>query len=112
MIETKIYVGLNDADTLEQKHDTMKYVSVLRNVCRGYHVPFSFNLVEGGYMHGDGRYTQEKTLVISLIDVDSDVKNEIAKALCAFFNQESVMITEGEIRAYFINDTLGQGGKK
>ena len=67
MIETKIYVGLNDADTLEQKHDTMKYVSVLRNVCRGYHVPFSFNLVEGGYMHDDGRYTQEKTLVISLI---------------------------------------------
>ena len=53
-----------------------------------------------------------KTLVISLIDVDSDVKNEIAKDLCAFFNQESVMITEGEIRAYFINDTLGQGGKK
>ncbi len=23
MIETKIYVGLNDADTLEQKHDTL-----------------------------------------------------------------------------------------
>ena len=34
-----------------------------------------------------------------MIDVDSDVKNEIAKDLCAFFNQESVMITEGEIRA-------------
>ncbi len=63
-------------------------------------------------MHDDGRYTQEKTLVISLIDVDGDVKNEIAKDLCAFFNQESVMITEGEIKAYFINDTLDQGGKK
>ena len=106
MIETKIYVGLNDADTLEQKHDTMKYVSVLRNVCRGYHVPFSFNLVEGGYMHDDGRYTQEKTLVISLIDVDNDVINEIAKDLCAFFNQESVMVTELPARTYFVKDSI------
>ena len=107
MIETKIYVGLNDADTLEQKHDTMKYVSVLRNVCRGYHVPFSFNLVEGGYMHDDGRYTQEKTLVISLIDVDSDVKNEIAKDLCAFFNQESVMVIYSEPEVEFIQEIIG-----
>ena len=106
MKETRIYVGLNDSETLEQIHETKKYVSVLRNVCRGYHVPFSFNLVEGGYMHDDGRYTQEKTLVISLIDVDDEAVNEIAKDLCAFFNQESVMITEGEIKAYFVNDSL------
>ena len=108
MIETKIYVGLNDAETLEQKHDTGRYVNVLRNVCYGYHVPFSFTLVEGGYMHDDGRYTQENTLVLSLIDVDIEVINEIAKDLCAFFNQESVMITEGKIKAYFINEKLDQ----
>ena len=40
MIETKIYVGLNDADTLEQKHDTMKYVSVLRNCAVDITFPF------------------------------------------------------------------------
>ena len=57
-------------------------------------------------MHDDGRYTQEKTLVISLIDVSDELVNEIAKDLCAFFNQESVMITEGEIKAYFVNDSL------
>lgn len=112
MIETRIYVGLNDSDTLEQIHDTEKYVSVLRNVCFGYHVPFSFHLVEGGYMHDDGRYTHENTLVLSLIDVESDVINEIAKDLCAFFNQESVMITEGKIKAYFVNEKLDQGGNK
>jgi hypothetical protein len=32
---------------------------------------------------------------------------EIGKDLCAFFHQESVMITEGEIRTYFIKETLG-----
>ena len=106
MIATKIYIGLNDADTLEQKHDTEKYISVLKNVCRSYHVAFSFSVEEGGYFHDDGRYTQENTLVITLIDVEKKLAKEIAKDLCAFFHQESVLVTESEINAYFINETV------
>lgn len=106
MKETRIYVGLNDSETLEQKHDTDKYVNVLRNVCIGYHVPFSFHMVEGGYMHEDGRYTQENTLVLELLDVDDATTMEIAKDLCAFFHQESVMITEGAVKAFFVNQEL------
>ena len=102
----KDFIGLNDADTLEQKHDTEKYVSVLRNVCHSYHVPFSFNESEGGYFHDDGRYTQETTLVITLIDVEEGMAKEIAKDLCAFFNQKSVMVTESEIKAFFVNDSI------
>ncbi len=106
MIETKIYVGLNDSETLKQEHDTAQYVSVLKHVCRSYCVPFSFNLIEGGYMHENGSYTQENTLVISLIDVAEGTIREMAKDLCVFFHQESVLITEGHIRAYFINEKL------
>ncbi len=106
MIVTKIYIGLNDADTLEQKHDTEKYISVLKNVCRSYHVAFSFSVEEDGYFHDDGRYTQETTLVITLIDVEKKLAKEIAKDLCAFFHQESVLVTESEINAYFINETV------
>lgn len=29
MVETRIYVGLNDADTKAQKHDTQKYIRIL-----------------------------------------------------------------------------------
>lgn len=32
MTETRIYVGLNDSQTKEQKHETEKYMSVLKNV--------------------------------------------------------------------------------
>ena len=35
-----------------------------------------------------------------------EIVNEIAKDLCVFFHQESVMITENNIRAYFIKETL------
>ncbi len=55
MIETKIYVGLNDAFTLRQEHETALYIDTLKNVCFQYHVPFSFSVQEGGYFHEDGR---------------------------------------------------------
>ncbi len=103
MTETKIYVGLNDSETLKQKHETERYIRILKTVCRSYHTPFSFSLAEGGYIHENGNYTQETTLVISLIDVDKTIVGEIAKDLCVFFHQESVMITEGRIRSYFVN---------
>ncbi len=103
LTETRIYVGLNDAETLKQEHETDRYVSVLKNVCKCYRIPFSFSLAQGGYVHEDGRYTEEQTLVISLIDADSAVVNEIAADLCAFFHQESVLITEDEVRSYYVN---------
>ena len=55
MNETKIYVGLNDSETLIQKHDTEKYIGVLKIVCQSYHVAFSFCVQQGGYFHEDGR---------------------------------------------------------
>ncbi len=106
MKEMKLYVGLNDSETLKQEHDTAKYISVLQKVCAGYHVPFSFRLEQGGYMNENGQYTQEQTLVISFIDVDDGTVREIAGDLCVFFRQESVLITEGTVNAYFINEKL------
>ena len=106
MYETKIYVGLNDSETMTQHFSTEKYVSILKNVCYSYNVAFSFSIVQGGYFHEDGEYTQETTLVLTLIDTDNETVNEIAKDLCVFFHQESVMITESNVRAYFINERL------
>ena len=106
MIETKIYVGLNDSVTKTQIFETEKYINILRNVCFAYHTPFSFDVEEGGYIHENGEYTRETSLILSLIDTDRKTVNEIAKDLCVFFHQESVMITEDHIRTYFISETL------
>ena len=106
MIETKIYVGLNDSVTKTQIFETEKYISILRNVCFAYHTPFSFDVEEGGYIHENGEYTRETSLILSLIDVNKKTVNEIAKDLCVFFHQESVMITDNLIRTYFISETL------
>lgn len=106
MNKTEIYIGLNDQDQKVQLFETDKYISVLKNVCISYHVPFSFNLIEGGYIHENGEYTQENTLVLTLIDVDKETIEEIAKDLCVFFRQESVLITVGNVTTYSISGKL------
>lgn len=106
MTETKIYVGLNDSVTKTQLFETETYINVLRNVCFGYKMPFSFDVEEGGYIHENGDYTRENSLVLTLIDADKKIVNEIAKDLCAFFHQESVLITESAVRSYYISESL------
>ena len=106
MTETRIYVGLNDAQTKEQKHETEKYMSVLKNVCRSYHVAFSVDIEHGGYYHDDGEYTEETSFILVLINADQKVINEIAKDLCTFFHQESVLVTQNHIDGYFISGNM------
>ena len=106
MTEITISVGLNDAVTKQQEHPTEMYVEIMKNVCKSYHVAFSFIVSEGGYFHENGDYTQEKTLVLCLLDPEMGVVDSIARDLCAFFHQESVLITESRVRAYYIKEKL------
>lgn len=85
---------------------------MLRNVCYSYKVPFSFQVQEGGYIYESGEYARETSLVLTLIDVDKTVVNDIAKDLCAFFHQESVLVTESHLQAHFVRETLECGGEK
>jgi hypothetical protein len=105
-IQSTIYIGLNDMDTGLQKYDTEKYMSILKNVCRSYQVAFSVQLINGGYFHEDGRYTEENTLSLRLVDVPDAAVMEIAKDLCAFFHQESVMVTVSHCTTYFVHEQL------
>lgn len=106
MVESKIYIGLNDPVANTQLFENEKYIKVLRNVCYSYKVPFSFSIQEGGYIYENGEYAKETTLVLTLIDVEKAVVNDIAGDLCALFRQESVLITEGTVRAYYIREVL------
>ncbi len=106
MVESKIYIGLNDLTTNTQLFENEKYIRILRNVCYSYKVPFSFHVQEGGYIYENGEYARETSLVLTLINVEKAVVNDIAKDLCAFFHQESVLVTENQIQTHFIRETL------
>ena len=104
MTENRIYVGLNDSESRTQRFETDKYVDVLKNICKSYHVAFSVDIEEGGYYHDDGEYTEENTLVLVLINTERDLVREIAKDLCVFFHQESVLITEECKDGFFLRE--------
>ena len=104
MVKSEIYIGLHDSTTKTQLFENEKYIRVLRNVCHSYKVPFSFGIQEGGYIYENGEYARETSLVLTLIDVEKAVVNDIAKDFCAFFRQESVLVTESEIQAYFVGE--------
>ncbi len=105
-LQTTIYIGLNDAETGVQVFDTEKYLSILKNVCRNYQVAFSVHCINGGYIHEDGRYTEENTLSLMLLQVPEETVMEIAKDLCAFFHQESVMVTSSPCSVVFVQERL------
>ncbi len=102
MTETRLYVGLNDAQTKKQTFETETYLAKLKELCFTYHVPFSVGIEEGGYFHESGEYVEEKTLVLTLIDAEKDTIRNIAKDLRALFHQESVLITEDDVKGCYI----------
>ncbi|MBR2577734.1 MAG: DUF3574 domain-containing protein [Erysipelotrichaceae bacterium] len=104
--QANIYIGLNDGDTKKQKYDIERYRNVLKDVCKAYHCAFSLYLADGGYFHDDGTFVEEKTLVVMLLGTPEETVKEIAKDLCAFFNQESVMITYDTAEVHFIRESI------
>lgn len=106
LVETRVYIGLNDAKTKRQEFDTEHYVSILKRVCVVYGVPFSFDVIGGGYIHDNGEYTEERTIVLAFIDVEGDTIDEIAKDLCTLFRQETVLVTSGPVQARLIRREL------
>ena len=104
--QAMIYVGLNDSILHEQKFETERYISILKKVCKSYRVAFSMNTIDGGYFHDDGTYVEEKTLVLTLLDVEEEIIEEIAKDLCAFFNQESVMVSYSNASVHFVRESI------
>ena len=104
--QATIYIGLNDRETGVQKFSTEKYLSILKTTCRSYRVAFSVQLINGGYFHEDGRYVEESTLMLRLVNMPDDTVTEIAKDLCVFFNQESVMVTMNTTSVVFVKESL------
>ena len=104
MLESRIYVGLDDKDSHEQHFDTEFCKSMLKSVCKDYRTSFSLQVIEGGYFHDDGSWVEENTLLVTLIGTPKKTVYKIAKELCALFHQESVMITANSVLKFNIRD--------
>ena len=102
----EICIGFNDGDTREQKFSEDVYERIIANVCKGYQVAYSIGRLTGGYIHDDGVFVRENSASLILLGVSDGQAREIAKDLCAFFNQESVLIMKSEVSYTFISEKL------
>lgn len=99
-----IMVGLNDKDENIQKFQTDRIIKLVTNCCKQYKLAFSCYKQEGGYNHFNGKgYILEKSLAIVLNDPIKEVVDELCKDLCAFLNQESVLVTVEDVEMYFVS---------
>lgn len=101
-----ISLGLNDKDEMVQKIQTERILRLVTKVCANYGMAFSSYLQDGGYIHDSGEYVLEKSVCIVFIDPDEKMVDEVGKDLCAFLNQESVLVTVDEVDTYFIRESI------
>ncbi len=83
MIESKIYIGLNDVNTNTQPFENEKYIKGLRNVCYSHRVPFSFHVQEGGYIYenGEGELSEDEAIIYNTMNRLGKSSSQIAKAV-------------------------------
>ena len=92
-----LYVGLNDKDTHEQRLIMDRVVSLVIWASNGYKSPITGQSGFGTYYSESGEQVNEKSIVITLVDVSEELAHEIAADLCAFLNQSEVMITRENV---------------
>ena len=102
MVKNQLYIGLNDKITHQQMFDKQKYTGIVKEVCRNYRAAFSLTEMDGGYYQNDNSYVEEKTLCLTFFDLPKEKVMEIAKDLCTFFNQESVLVSSDQVETVFV----------
>jgi len=95
-------IGLSDRNSKVQEFDTEKFLAVVTRVCTGYRVGYSYTRSFGGYIHEDGTYVNENSILLSLVGLPEELIDRIAMDLCRFFNQESVLVIRDEGASYSI----------
>lgn len=101
-----IMVGMNDKDDNVQKFQTERILELVTNCCKGYGLAFSCYVQRGGYKPFNGGYILEKSVAVVLLDPPADLVDELSKDLCAFLNQETVMVTVDQVECYYISHAI------
>lgn len=102
----RITVGMKDSETKKQELTSSRIQSLICTICRGYRMGYTTEFMRGGYFHEDGTFVAEESLCITLIGADDAMTESIAKDLCAFLNQETVLVTREVVDCRVIKDKV------
>lgn len=94
-----LYLGLNDKDKKIQLINTVEAYKIVNNIITSYTDGATIFEANGIYKHENGTVTIEKTLRIELLFIKKSTVLEIVKQLKIIFNQESIALSEEEIKS-------------
>lgn len=94
-----LYLGLNDKDKKTQLINTIEAYKIVNNIITSYTDGATIFEANGIYKHENGTVTIEKTLRIELLFIKKSTVLEIVKQLKMIFNQESIALSEEEIKS-------------
>lgn len=106
-----ICIGLNDSGSYKQEYETEKILSIVARCCREYKMAYSCTIQTGGYIDSNGKFVTENSLALSFVDGYPEKVNEIAKDICLFLNQESVLVTVDKISRYYVSEKIERKAK-
>lgn len=101
-----IFVGLNDAETEAQLHETEKYIAVVDYVCRNNGICYTMHTSRGGYQMENGDFVNENSLDIILMGAQRKIVDELASELCALFGQETVLVLHQKAEMYYLSSRI------
>lgn len=102
MIKTTFFIGLNDKDTKVQEVTDEKAMDIVEETFDKYS-EFGATIYhcKGIYKHVNGEKVREKTIAAFVLNIDENAKKSIVETLKKELNQESILITEEDIKATF-----------
>lgn len=95
----RLYIGTNDKDTKQPVKNMLRFFEILHNVLNDLTEAYTMYHATGYYKHDDGTMVQEGTIIIELINYGELSLNALVKLLKYRLNQESIYVTEQEIKA-------------
>ena len=101
-----VYVGLSHGTTFEQKFDTEKYISLVDYICKNNNIAYTLGTTRGGYQFISGKYVNENSLDVMMIDAPLDVVELLSSELCAMLGQECVMVTHDTVEMFYLSDSI------
>lgn len=113
MIESKIYIGLNDVNTNTQLFENEKYIKGIRNVCYSHRVPFSFHVQEGGYFYenGEEELSEDEAIIYNSLNRLGKSSSQIAKTVGFGKNKTLKLLVALEEKGYVTKLGNGRGIK-
>lgn len=100
-VEYKIFIGCSDSQVRDEIIPEQELREMVVQFFERYEIDFSMLSAKGGYLHEDGRFMIEDTLIVDIIGAgDLDIIR-LANGLSMFMNQECSLIVRHALKTEF-----------